>query len=386
MDDTLETQISALASQRRVEMLKASSVDDALSSALKEALSGSDPASVTHLSQITGLSRTYVRKLAARELVVPVNDRLSTVRYSTIPGMLADSGEKPVRIISAFEESDVWQASGLSPFLFEEAGQLHVPNMLLQLDSGGWLGVGTVQVGYGGTGPSNALRLLKAFVDDETAERAADSRFSDINLLDPEQSVFQGRWPAFNLDLPTYQDGRLIVEFSEAHIAEDPAVPSNNHSNFFPSPRPVTHLQAWLDLLDSDNPPDWASGPRRARAFLSRPAAAQQGFVFDRYPSPSGPGVATVIVEQGYLQLWFAISSPLQGAMLAEEAYEVLARANVYPEDFAAADERAQAPFRRFLRAMNLTPAPRLNYIDISPDGEGTLAYIPAATASDEGD
>lgn len=359
-------------------------MDAALSGALKEALNGPNPASVTHLSHITGLSRTYVRRLASRELGAPVSDRLSTVHYATIPGQLADSGEKPVRIISGFEEADVWQASGLNPAFFEEDGRINVPNMLLQLDSGRWLGATPVQVGYEGTGPSNALSLLKAFVDDETAKQAASSRFSDLDLQDPEKSVFQQQWPVYNLDLPAYQDGRLIVTFSEAQIAETPVPAGNNHSHFFPTPRSITRLQAWLDLIDSDNPPDWASGPRCARAFISRPAAAQQGFVFDRYPSPTEPGVATVIVEQGYLQLWFAISSPLQGAMLAEEAYEVLARASVYPQDFAAADERAQTPFKRFLKAMNLQPAPRLDYIDISPDGEGALTYIPALTTSDD--
>lgn len=378
MNIDLEIRISELAIERRQSLRRTERVTQTLAEALAEAMSGDDAPGPSALSRLTGLSHTSVRKLAAREPLANDEDRLQTIRYSRLDGALSDTGEKPVRIVSAFEESDVWQGSGLSPTFFERDEWLEVPHMAIQLDSGSWVGVEQVQVGYGGTGPGNARRALAGLVHEELAAKIAEHRYSDVDLTNPQASVFSSSWPYFDLDLPDFQDGRFIVWFNEDDVQLTHRTVNEPSSNFFPKPRSTPLLKAWLDLLRSDSVPGWCSGTIRARVFLDPAEAAKQGFFvrrggIDRF-SPA------LVIEQGILQLWFALSAPPEGAWLPREAYEILDYAGVYPEQLALDDEKAQAPFRRFLAKFGFEGRQRPSYLDISPDGTSSLDYIPAET------
>jgi hypothetical protein len=378
MDTDLEMRISALAIERHQSTRHAERVTQRLAEALAEAMSGEDSPGPSALSRLTGLSHTSVSKLAAREPLVADDDRLQTIKYSQLDGALSDTGEKPIRIVSGFEESDVWQGSGLSPLFFERDEWLEVPHMAIQLDSGVWIGVQQVQVGYGGTGPGNARRALTGLVPDDLAMKISEHRYSDVRLDDLDSSIFSASWPYFDLDLPSYQDGRFVVWFNEDDVQLTEHIVGRPRSNFFPTPRSTPLLKAWLDLLRSDEVPEWCSGTIRARVFLDATEATKQGFFvrrggIDRF-SP------TLVIEQGLLQLWFALSAAPEGAWLPREAYEILDYAGVYPEKLAQEDEKAQAPFRRFLARFGFEGRQRPSYLDISPDGEGALDYIPAET------
>lgn len=376
MDNDLEIRISSLAGERRRSVRTTERLTQSLAEALNEAMSGEDSPGPTALSRLTGLSHTSVSKLAAREPLDIDDDRLQIIRYSQLDGALSDAGEKPVRIVSGFEGSDVWQGSGLSPLYFERDDRVQVPHVVIQLESGTWIGVDRVQVGYGGTGPGNTHRALTSLIPDEIAVAIADHRYSDVDLSNPDASIYSSLWPFFDLDLPDYQDGRFVVSFSEDEVQLEEHSVVEPSSNFFPTPRSTPLLKAWLDLLRSDNVPEWCSGTIRARVFLHHAEAIHQGFLI---PAGEAPRSAPqLVIEQGLLQLWFSLSAPPEGAWLPREAYEILDYAGVYPERLAQEDEKAQAPFRRFLARLGFEGRQRPSYLDISPDGESSLDYIPA--------
>ncbi len=312
---------------------------------------------------------------------------------NTIAGEYVMSiGATIVRSVSGFSSSDVLVQSGLDPRLFADADEQHleVPYMLWQLDSGEWIGVSQATVGYGGTGPDFARQALRrGGVDRETAAAIVQHRFCDaVDITDPITWKTSTRWPVHARSTPRVLDDRMIVTFGDglASLQDydtglDLRRGPIDDTGFYPSDHPETHLEAWLRFLnDQAHLPEWAQGPRTARVFRNDDTAASNGFIatslrWGRWTNAASP---CIVIEQGHVQLWGFFYRPRDTTQyLPNEAYQVLAMADVYPTSLAERDERSARPWGRFVSTLFNVRDGLPDAIDISVDGKGTLAYTP---------
>lgn len=152
----------------------------------------------------------------------------------------------------------------------------------------------------------------------------------------------------------------------------------SDETGFYPSHAAGSPFTWAIDYLDGaeyvhgDALPAWLHGTRRARVFLDRDAAYEQGFG-DRQRG------CTLVIEQGMLQLWVFTYPPRDPTqLLADEAYESLDYSGLFPDDIAKLDARG-----RFWRHLDHHFGPkRPAYLDISPDDQG-LQYAPGTIGAD---
>lgn len=251
------------------------------------------------------------------------------------------TGWRVERVIAGFERTDVLLYSHLNPERFREGRSLYVPQMLWCLDNGRWIGIKSVNVGYGGAGPSHAYDLLtKVGLDHAVARSARLHRFFDLDLTNgnnPARREAQ-RTDLLGLkELPWLEGSTFVVKLSRENLRgtyeHERYIPHS--SSYVLNKDGLTEYEAWIKYLDSPDLPTWLRGPRTGRVFVSYEAARQHGFAESpKVAALWGRGnVYPLVIEQGRLQLWVPVYAPLDSRRLVEdETYEALATAGLHPE------------------------------------------------------
>ncbi|QNS09456.1 hypothetical protein [Streptomyces xanthii] len=266
----------------------------------------------------------------------------------------------------AMSETDILLESGRHPKVFADGTRIAAPNTLLRNAEGELLGVEECLAGYGGTGPSNSLRLLRDLGwDEEVAREVFRHRFVEFDM---ERGVIRSSPDTLhhcggNLE---FTGGHLVARLRRGR-AWDPydRTPAND----------PLRLRTWVEeILSQPEKHPWAAGPRVARVYLNRDTAVG---LQDRIRFR--PGVRnspfSVVIEQGELQLWCSAIYPSDWAeLLSQEQLDVLAAADMYP-----AEVEPRGWLDRFLPRRRERP----DYIDISTDGTGALRHEPDGTELD---
>lgn len=333
-------------------------------------------------AEIAGVSQSHLSDLSARAraagIVVPdPRGQLDSLRGTPLREHVHVHGG-PARIIASFDDWDALHMSKLNPQLFYHRGDgLVRENMLINCADGTWIAVDNVNVGYGGTGPSNAIRELETIgLNSELSRDIAYSRVSDVRLDDSltaiDGSLFTSEWPHSDLGPIEYLDEDLFVvridadgfgQENAAAAARRRATADTLHG-FYPSPPRGSRLRAWLAHFDD---PDvaWLYGqPRRARVYLDWRPASDDGYATHRSHLIGGfglPKVYTVIIEQGPIQLWLKVpSSNDEAQRFSPEVYAALGAAGFYTDDLDPTAGRSA--FTRWLASLGRTPPP---YVDL---------------------
>ena len=350
-------------------------------------------ASKSSIGRLLGLSHTYVGKLieAANDAPepppfdgVPVLDNVAASDY------VLSLGATVSRSISGVSCAEVLAASGLDPRTFSADGEtVTVPNMLWHLDTGDWVGVSQATVGYYGTGPGLSRKaLISVGVAEELAEEIVRLSFCDTGDFvagPPAAWTTEPRWPDAARSVPHLSDGHMIVPFGDGLTLLDANFPAfaRPAADTPPVKQRATEepqLAAWLDFLDSESLPDWAQGPRVARVFRNDLAAANANFTavprMGRW-ALAQRGHPCLVIEQGLVQLWGFYLRPTDNReYLPDEAYEVLAAANIYAPELIEHDKRALSLFLRTVEPFR-TKGRLPDVLDL-PLEQGQLAYEPA--------
>ena len=242
------------------------------------------------------------------------------------------------RIVAGFEDTDVYMRSGIDPTRLLHAGyggHLRKPHMIIACVDGEITAVDNVQVGYGGTGPSNAIGELTGLgLSDDDAQRIAWSRFSDTHFTDTlsVERQFNSKWAQDDTGgVSPYGDGFIAVVSLDGYTApaaHTAITTAGREAADDPPPR-RTRLRAWLDLLASPDCPAWIGSPstRRVRIYLDRDAAALDGFASRDWRLQPYP----LIIEQGALQLWVSFPALRDTAQrYPAELYQLLAELGFY--------------------------------------------------------
>lgn len=378
---SLNDQMSALAqrrSQAQEEIDRAGLEIGATATYLRDVLDQPKARSAEYArlspSHMTELMRT------AAEQNVSIGDPLSRIPFlarAELQAHLNKTGGAH-RIIASFSRSDPLYMSGIDPsaLVDKRYGQdIHLPHMLIQSGDGDWVAVDNVNVGYGGTGPSNAFRELSGLgLSPELARSITASRVSDVNLDNPDDALLSSSWPHVHLDapspladffvvvLPTPTENRLprmsVINdaFRRAQRQRTTGDAGDDgydytEGGFYPT-RPIDPpLTRWLEKLDSGDAPNWLCGQRRARVYLDRETAREHGFSQESRNPWGGPrAVYPVIIEQGRLQLWLSIPTSNDPTILfTPEIYDALDQAGFYTTEYRERDE--QGAFWRWLRS-----------------------------------
>ncbi|MFB7031000.1 MULTISPECIES: hypothetical protein [unclassified Streptomyces] len=298
---------------------------------------------VTHRA-VTGMverARTRAPHLAADAPLIPVLSAEQAREYveSGALGQLA-------RVQVAFNPADIILESGLDPSAFPDLGDHDAPNMLVHGSDGSVIGVEECLAGYGGTGPSNSVRLLRQLGFAEELAR----------------EVFQHRY------IELAPSGILRASVDSVHSVGAGLALSADGTHF------VTRLPhgaadtvaAWTaEVMDEPDRYPWAAGIRRARVYLDRDAAAP---LQEPYRAWRGTNHVSIVIEQGRLQLWCAAIYPFNFSdLLSTEQLRVLDAADMRPGDI-----EPRTWIDRFLPQRRERPP----YIVISEDGDD-LTYIP---------
>jgi hypothetical protein len=363
-------------------------VDLEIGSTIGQLLAGGGTQSLSSIGRALGVSHTHVKALAQRAEVAsqttlaglspeaqvwrpPLLDSYAAPKY------LDETGRHVVRVVAGFAETDVLWMTGLAPALFDYGwGVLDLPQMMWQLDDGGWVGVDMVNVGYGGTGCRLAFNALsRAGIDEALARDIVDLRWSDTDVAG--SNVDGGSvWPRVPLAGPVPFGTFYVLPISEDGLGDRPAqeVDHRYPSGFYPS-YPAGSPFTWaIDYLDGvahrhgDALPEWARGTRSARVFLDAHVASKQGFGY----RDQG---CTLVIQQGTLQLWIFTYPPRDPTqLLSDQAYDALAYAGLYPDQLAKLDARSR--FSRYLD--HHFGRERPPYLDMSPD-ESAQLHMPGA-------
>lgn len=396
-----EAEIARLKASRDRLATKIAELDREIGQKASAAIAADSSVTKSSLGRALGMSHTHVGNLIS---AASGTTAAGTPEVSGIPVLenylaaevVREAGSTIERCITGYSEGDVLFQSGLDPRLLAdgtEGERVRPPAMLWQLDTGQWLGVSDVTVGYVGTGPGYAARtLVEAGVDQDVARRLVRWRFCDARGLtgtEADDWTTSMRSPFHARHLPRLIDDRIIVDFGEALYRRrrwmsslppldangDEIDPADGDSS---GPRRLGNFGAWLQFLDSPEAPDWATGKRVARVFLSRDAAAEQGFVHELWDAMQRlESIPTVVIEQGKVQLWGHFYSPLARTdLLAPEAYVALAEARVFPQGLADRDRGSSKPLSRLItRLFGTDNLPQS--IDVSDDGASTLTFQP---------
>lgn len=180
---------------------------------------------------------------------------------------------------------------------------MRIPNLMLNLETSGWIGVDNATVGYGGTGPSNARRaLVSVGIDDELADEIAFyNRVSHVLFNDhgnPDYIQRGSQWPRFGLstpeafgdDLDRFRIKLLIATDLGGCDGDDSVLADTNPdpTGFYPSPPDsLTIRERWLRYLDS--PPAWLAPPEQPRNPLHIAGSGGRGRVLRRAASCTAP-------------------------------------------------------------------------------------------------
>ncbi|MFD8146086.1 hypothetical protein [Streptomyces sp. NPDC059708] len=297
---------------------------------------------VTHRA-VTGMverARTRTPHQAADAPLIPVL-AAEEARAYVESGALGEL----IRVQVAFNPADIILESGLDPSVYPDLGHHDVPNMLIHGDDG-VIGVEECLSGYGGTGPSNTVRLLKELGFPEDIRREVyPHRYIELT---PSGVIRASKESLHSVGggLAPSPDGRHFI----VRVRED-------------MPRAVADWTTEV-LAEPDKYP-WAAGPRRARVYLDRAAAAP---LQEPYQIWRGNHTFTIVIEQGQLQLWVAAYPPFRfNDILSREQLLVLEAADLRP-----ADVEPRTWLDRFIPARRERPP----YLVISEDGQD-LAHLP---------
>ncbi|MDN5899311.1 MAG: hypothetical protein L0H74_04515 [Brachybacterium sp.] len=277
------------------------------------------------------------------------------------------------RILASFERADPLYMSGVDPTRLVSGGVVVVPNMLISTRDGDWVAVRNVNVGYAGTGPSNAIRELSGLgLDPDLAEQIASRRVSDVTLCiqasDP-QAHFDDAPP---LGLPAPQP--LHDWFVSPVELEDTFQVLRRRKKVRDPDRHLSPLlERWLNYLDRprEELPAWLHGSRHARVYLDRSAAQADGFApVTLRPGAPPSAVYPLLIEQGQLQLWVDLPTSNDPTVLfTNEIYDALGLAGFYTHQQRARD--AKSAFWRWLHTLG---ARRPAYVDLHAAG---LRHVP---------
>lgn len=285
-----------------------------------------------------------------------------------------------IRSISAFDETDAALRSKLCPDMFAIDGYLDPPAMLWLLDTGEWVGVSHTQVGYGGEGPRMARSaLVAAGVDEERASDIVEHRFCDaVDVADRGTWETSQMWPVEGRSWPDLIDGRLVVAWG-------PGVPRQGYSHglkihqpdpdpsgIYPSSHATPGWEQWIDFLDDEESlPGWAMRPdeRSAWLFYTEAQADEHGFRMGEGGRASlHSGCPTVVLDQGYVSLWFFAPAPDEpGRLVHDDTIAFLKRAGLPTEDIEAQERRRTTWWSRLWRSLTDTKAPEPMFVAAVP-------------------
>lgn len=392
----VEAELGRLKAARELHSGLIREIDLELGRVAVEAIAEDEYTRKTSIARVIGVSHTHVANLIAAyesaDLPTPELEGIPILDNNLAGQYVLDRGTRIVRSISSFEPGDVLSRSNLDPrhFRTEDRKHLSVPTMLWLLESGEWIGVGSVNVGYGGTGPRQAeSALVTAGIESGLASRIASWRFCDaVDINSPDTWEESTRWALEPRSIPELLEDRIIVHVGEKlslltdyHQGFTRESTSTNKSDGSPSEEGVSEFEAWINFLDGPDVPDWARGPRVARVFLTEMEAQTQGFILkanDWGISRGSWSSPVVVIEQGFVQIWGHFYRPQNRTqILPSEAYDVLAAAGVYPEELAERDRRPENPLGRFFSDLFGASKPLPPSIDISEDGTGRLVFTP---------
>lgn len=396
----VEAELARLKAARELHAGLIREIDLELGRVSVEAIAEDEYTRKTSIARVIGVSHTQVANLISAyersDMAAPPLAGIPILENDLAGQYVLDRETRIVRSISGFSTGDVLARSNLDPRLFDADGRNYpsVPEMIWQLESGEWIGVGTVSVGYGGAGPRYAKQaLVRAGVDEELAARIVSFRFCDaVDVSDPTTWDERTVWPAEPRSTPALLEDRIIVHIGErlntlldSHPGPARVGPAIDETGIEASNDGISEFDAWISFLDSPDVPDWARGPRVARIFLTELEAETQGFILKANHwgiSRGSRSSPVVVIEQGFVQIWGHFYRPQNRTqLLPPEAYQVLAAASVYPEELAERDSRAENPLGRFFADLFGTSKPLPPSIDISEDGTRRLAFTPGLDA-----
>lgn len=375
----LNQNLKRLAQQRARRLEEAEDVSlkiGATTAYLREHLGQSKAAS----AGIAGVSASHMTELMAKAAAtgVVIEDpmhRLPRLQSHEVGDFLSEHGGMS-RLISSFDDGDLLYMSGVDPTQLLQGEHLWAAHMMVQAGDEQWAVVDDVQVGYGGTGPNNALRLLDGLgLEHELSRAIAYHRVSDVrfdgSLAPAGEPLHSVVWPHVPLAAPILRHDHWVVPVDTDGITwgerPDPERPEpRTPGGSFSTGDHVAHLFRWLDFLSNPEAPAWVRGPRRARAYLDPYAAEAAGLTADALGAQgewdgSRFDVFPVVIEQGTLQLWLHTpesTDPTQ--RFAPEVYTVLRAAGFYVDDLAASDNRHA--FWRWVTSLGST---RPAYVDL---------------------
>lgn len=332
-------------------------------------------------AQIAGVSASRLSDFAARAreagLVVPdPRGQLDSLRGTALREFVHSHGG-PARIVASFDDWDAMHMAKLDPELFYRRGDgLVRENMLVSCADGAWVAVDNVNVGYGGTGPTNAIRELETIgLDGELARDIAYSRVSDVFLNDTlaalSTSEFTREWPHTDLGpMERLDAGRFVVRINADGFGQDDdtdgafarrRAEKDTLNGMLASEPRRSRLRAWMARFD-DPDIDWLyDRPRRGRVYLDWRPASAAGYTSRRMYPFELPAVYTVIIEQGPIQLWLKVPSSNDEAQLfSPEVYATLAVAGFYTDDLDPTAGRGA--FTRWLASLGRTLP---DYVDL---------------------
>ncbi len=275
------------------------------------------------------------------------------------------------RIIAAFDDTDVVMTSGINPVGFLDQGSLRHPHLLIECGDGAHVAVDRVQVGYGGTGPSNTIDELQGIgVSDDIAYRIAHNRYSNVTFDDHNQVVDEditSEWPRDHTGGVTpHRDGFVALLSLDGYTrapTPDEDSTEETYGGFYPTTPERTRLRAWLDLLTDASAPDWMRGDRRVRVYFGDAAAIRDGFTEDQIWGGDNPSrlvdVFTLIIEQGLLQLWVLMPEPADTRQrFPAELYPLLDELGFYDAVDALDPASQRSSFVRWISSLGRVPPP----------------------------
>lgn len=314
-------------------------------------------ASKREVASRIGVSHPHVTTMVERARSLPADHDVSKRLIRILePHQLQEHlqvfGEVAEALI-AFNDGDILVESGKHPAAFAHGTRTEVPMMLLLNARGDALGVKQCNAGYGGTGPSNSVRVLTDLCWTEwEAKLVLRHRFVHLK---------RGQEPRAEERSITGVSGGIRM------VDGNPTVLIGHQLGS----RVSQAVTDWIEVFDRSPRLPWADGPRVARCYLN-PEAAEVAGLRRRSSWGWGDEFMSVIVEQGETQLWCAAFVNYDWTThMSEEAYEILDAANLYPGDLR--DSEPHSWVQRLLARHRTRPS----FVDVSPSGDRTLLREP---------
>lgn len=268
-----------------------------------------------------------------------------------------------IRSISSFDDHDAALRAELYPRLFEHEDLLMPPNMFWLLDTGEWVGVADVSVGYGGKGPDDARKaLLNIGIDEDRAAEIVSHRFCDArDLSDFTTWDTSTIWPVDGRSWPILVNGSMVVAWGprmpQDHLITMPKMnqPDPDPTGFYPTSHHAPGWEQWLEYLDRATLPEWAEGTRHAWLFYNDTQAQEHGYTMQQAPSAAfgTPAAPTLVIQQGAIELWGFLPEPTEpGRLLHDDALHALSRAGFDIDNIVTAERWRSKALSRFVRAV----------------------------------